>query len=791
MQLLIVNTLNKLCLHIHPIFMVKIDRKAHSQAVQAERSHSTIQNMGYKDNAPPLISIMGPRGSGKTTLANSIITHYWKKPKSFVGPVTMKIGRKRFTIYESTSMFDNTIDTLKVSDMIVFVINLQNGLQNDTLELINMMNSQGVPKFCFVLTNYDRKQSNKSVNDIEKTLEKQFSFPIKFFCFKKNDSEDVYGNIAKFARYLETMKYRPIEWKCVHPYIIVDSLKDGFAQGYVRGGPIGYSIDSHIPGFGDYQIENIEKIDDPCSPVTKNNVFYNPFNREDGDVHEEPSNSSADNIFVDNRDIKIFEDDESDYVKSVDSVIQPANVIDNEFKANDIVDNEITNNESNINNVVNNKSNTNNSADDNELESLKKSLKSRFKANASTEDDLIEKFNEEYSVNEQKDLNLLETTKKKEIQIEKELENNHNLCIPGTYVRFPLNLDFKDPKNILVIGSYLPSEGPEIILKAKVNKNKRQKFDLKSNAPYFFSLGWCRFQSIPIFFQNNRFMKYCKEFSEISFYGPSVSVGAGFFIYSYDSEYRILGSGQILDISGRCDIKKKLKLIGHPKSIIGQNVIVQSMFSSNKEADKFLNAKLNTVSGLRGLIKSSIGRDGCFRAVFEGTILMSETIFLKCFVPMHPYKYIEHTKENAEYIRHLKDIKADLDVEESYSDEEPEDAESFEEYVDPGLEKKKARERFEMKRLEKQLPFSMRSVREYKESVALPVPPEQRKQVAEKLSLEERRKKSEEEQARLDAKRKQDKLKKQQLMDIEKSEVKRKGAVKSYLEKKAHKKRNK
>lgn len=758
--------------------MAKIDKKIHSQTVQAEKSHVAIQNMGYKDNAPPLISIMGPKGSGKSTLINSIITHYWKKPKSFLGPVTMKISHRRFTFYESTGTFDNAIDTVKVSDMIVFVINLKDGLQNDTLELINMMNSQGVPKFCFVLTNYDKKQSNKSVNEIEKTLEKQFSFPIKFFCFKKNENEEIYGNIAKFSRYIETMKYRPIEWKCVHPYIVIDDMRDGYGYGYVRGGPIGHSIDSHIPGFGDFQIENIEKIEDPCSPVTRNNLFYNPFNREEQNIPEDLPSSSADNIFIDTGDVKIFEDDESDYYE------EP---MPSKSHVTEEMNDEISNVSEEVVAVV---EDTPEKIEEN-LENLKNALRSRFKANVSTEDDLIEKFNEEYSVNEQKDLNVLETMKKKEIQIEKELENSHNLFIPGTYVKFPLSLDFKDPKSILVVGAYLPSEGSEIILKAKVNKNKRQKFDLKSNAPYFFSLGWCRFQSIPIFFKNNRFMKYCKEFAEIAFYGPSVSTGAGFFLYSYDSEYRILGSGQILDISGKCDIKKKLKLIGHPKTIIGQNVIVQSMFSSNREADRFLNAKLNTVSGLRGLIKSSIGKDGCFRAVFEGTILMSETIFLKCFVPMNPYEYIEHTRENGKYVRHLKDIKNDLDVEDSCSEEISESTESFEEYVDPIMEKKQARERFEMNRLEKQLPFSMRNIKEYRESIKLPIPPEQRKQMIEKLTLEERRKRFEEEQNKLEMQRKQDKLKKQQLMKIEKSESKKKGAVKSYLEKKKHKKRNK
>ena len=74
------------------------------------------------------------------------------------------------------------------------------------------------------------------------------------------------------------------------------------------------------------------------------------------------------------------------------------------------------------------------------------------------------------------------------------------------------------------------------------------------------------------------------------------------------------------------------------------------MFNSDKEADKFIRAKLNCVSGLRGILKNSIGKNGDFRATFEGSILPSN--FIKCFIPIHlndNFKYLNNTDENEDF----------------------------------------------------------------------------------------------------------------------------------------------
>ncbi|KAI5168794.1 ribosome biogenesis protein BMS1 [Pancytospora epiphaga] len=331
------------------------------------------------------------------------------------------------------------------------------------------------------------------------------------------------------------------------------------------------------------------------------------------------------------------------------------------------------------------------------------------------------------------------------MEIKEELDECPDLLIPGQYCKVRINIVY-NPRNITIIGVCLLSENENIHLQGKVIKNKWQKGDLKTNTPQFISVGWWRFQTIPLFSQDDRVQKYLRSsmaplYGEIAFYGPSVAVGTSFFIYSYTGKYRILASGRILNTSGIVTVKKKLKLLGYPKTTTGNTAIIQSMFSSEKEVSKFTGAKLACASGLRGILKTATGHGGDFRATFEGSLLLSDTVFIKCYVPVKPYSYVCHTGEGVTYLRSMKEIKESQGIplyEESAS-------ESFERIVEPAV-KGRSGDRGDLTRqrriceLEQKLPFKMRAPVVIKESIDLPISPDQRAMTVKKEEILQMRK---------------------------------------------------
>ena len=70
-----------------------------------------------------------------------------------------------------------------------------------------------------------------------------------------------------------------------------------------------------------------------------------------------------------------------------------------------------------------------------------------------------------------------------------------------------------------------------------------------------------------------------------------------------------------------------------------KTVFVKDMFHSEVEVAKFIGAKIETQSGIRGIVKKSVGQQGVCRATFEDRIKMSDVIVLKTWAPLELAKY--------------------------------------------------------------------------------------------------------------------------------------------------------
>jgi hypothetical protein len=112
---------------------------------------------------------------------------------------------------------------------------------------------------------------------------------------------------------------------------------------------------------------------------------------------------------------------------------------------------------------------------------------------------------------------------------------------------------------------------------------------LKTHDPVILSVGWRRFETIPLYAHQddnlrNRMLKYTPEHMHCmaSFYGPLAPPGTGVLAVSTVAEasaqFRISGTGVVVELDKNSDVVKKLKLIGVPMKVGGGGGSVWCMF---------------------------------------------------------------------------------------------------------------------------------------------------------------------------------------------------------------------
>ena len=227
----------------------------------------------------------------------------------------------------------------------------------------------------------------------------------------------------------------------------------------------------------------------------------------------------------------------------------------------------------------------------------------------------------------------------------------------GTYARillrsvpyeFTTSFSARSP---LIIGGLPPAETRFGFLQTRIKRHRWHKKILKTHDPLIFSLGWRRFQTLPVYSisdsrTRNRMLKYTPEHMHCfgTFWGPLAPPGTGFAAFQSMSNsnpnFRVAATGVVLDVDANTEIVKKLKLTGAPYKIFRNTAFIRDMFGSSLEIAKFEGAAIRTVSGVRGQIKRALSKpEGHFRATFEDKILMSDIVFLRAWYPIKPHRF--------------------------------------------------------------------------------------------------------------------------------------------------------
>ncbi|KAM0793215.1 hypothetical protein ACM66B_000683 [Microbotryomycetes sp. NB124-2] len=227
---------------------------------------------------------------------------------------------------------------------------------------------------------------------------------------------------------------------------------------------------------------------------------------------------------------------------------------------------------------------------------------------------------------------------------------------PGTYVRLeianvpPEMVDNFSPRTPIIVGVLNAHEESFGYVQVRIKKHRWYPKILKTNDPLIMSIGWRRFQTVPVYSLDdntrNRMLKYTPEHMHClaTFYGPITAPNTGLCAFNAlgneSPSFRVSATGVVLDIDGKTSIVKKLKLTGVPYQIFKNTAFIKDMFTSSLEVAKFEGAHIRTVSGIRGQVKKALAKpEGCFRATFEDKVLMSDIVFLRAWYQIQPRQY--------------------------------------------------------------------------------------------------------------------------------------------------------
>lgn len=389
-------------------------------------------------------------------------------------------------------------------------------------------------------------------------------------------SAHVFKNITQLTRYICRMKVRPLELKSKNPFLFVERIEGDSLCGYVRGGPMD-GKHMYIPGVGRCRVLEIKKATDPLCKRES-------FEPEVVDVLSENEVCAENESHCSSENVSASGSDEC--------------------------------------------SGSNSSESSGISESI---LHAQEKEHGLTRKDLERKY-------ERKKRKTLDTIRMQRLMFEREADKCRSEFVPGTYVRIrvshgidELRSEFMD-RGYLIVGTV--AEGEKVHVRGRVKVHKWAERTIRSLVPVTVSLGWYRFQCVPVLSVNdgrrNRYLKknldgYC----DITFFGPPGISGR--FCLVKKEGFRILALGSI---EGQGEqIVKKCKLIGVCFRVFQNSIFIQQMFNTRDEVLRFIGGRLKSVSGLRGIIKRPQGYSGVFRASFEGSLNKNDVVFLKCYFP--------------------------------------------------------------------------------------------------------------------------------------------------------------
>ncbi|RNA13178.1 Ribosome biogenesis bms1, partial [Brachionus plicatilis] len=227
-----------------------------TQDIKAKRIQMPEVDRASLEPPPIFVAIVGPPRVGKSILMQSLVKNYTRqKLNNIKGPVTVVGGKKRrITFYECNNDLNSMIDAAKVADLVLLMIDSSFGFEMETFEFLNICQVHGFPRI---------------------------------------------------------MGFKDIGYRLNHSFIVCDRLEDltqpdlirqnekcdrnVCLYGYVRGSGLKNKSNVHIPGVGDFQLNDVSFLSDPCPLPDKEKkrtlddrerLIYAPFSGVGGLIYD-------------------------------------------------------------------------------------------------------------------------------------------------------------------------------------------------------------------------------------------------------------------------------------------------------------------------------------------------------------------------------------------------------------------------------------------------------------------------------------------------------------------------
>lgn len=680
---------------------------AHQINIEQIRLFQAPTHKLQPEDPPIVVAVQGPPGCGKSMLIRSLIKHYsQQRIVELKGPITVAISKvQRITFIEVANDINSMIDAAKIADYVLLMVNAEHGFEMETFEFLNLLLSHGFPRVMGIITHLDTVDKSVGV-EIKDRFRKELNTGIKVYKLEKIvNGKYEKKSIQALARLLNISKINALSFRKDRAFCLVDRAEKSpddpsktLLYGYSRG--IGFKDGDHchLAGVGDVVVAKATELEDPCPIVTKK-ASTRTLIKAQRTIHAPMSTLGG-----------VILDDEGG--GTIDLPINQINFTDIHKPELELTQEQMEELDEGIE----------------VTEGVRKvrEMQQKPAAKADEEEEEMEIMpgvklqvakEEEKPKEEKANPKQPEKPQQKEEEIEEE-DNNEEEDVegpqhdefagessdgfeepqipveegriaPGKYVKLEFTdipaqfIQRLDPVKPIIIGTLFEEETKVSRQWIKIKKHRFYDRPLKSTDPYIISVGWRRFQTIPIYFNEDRggrlvHLKYLKDLATnyATYYGPNSAINVGVTAFQHIKEelvaFRVSGTGVTLKEMGDGKVVKKLRVKGYPKEIHTRTAMIEGMFTSEVEANQFINAQVQTVSKIRGVIKAA-DKNGIVRCSFEDQIRKSDIVFINGWVEVKPVEFFSEIKnfvtDDIPLLRTYAEIRSDLGLRPQYKED--------------------------------------------------------------------------------------------------------------------------